>query len=396
MRNLAFAALIVILLEPEAILGVSFQLSFAAVAALVAVYEARMRGLARVRPIAPPLPGRAARGQTRWQVTLDAWQHKFSHGIGAALVSTFFATCATASFMAFHFHELSPYVLIGNPLTLLIIEFFAVPGALVGAALYPLGLDAPVWHYLGLGIDLVLWAARMIAAAPGATVHLVQFAPWSIIFLSLAVISAVVWRTPLMRATALPLLALGLAGAVNGEKFDLAIPATGDLAAVRQADNSMRITGKRNNLFAGEQWLRAMGDGASVQSAITKEQCDNLGCTAFMPGGKVLAIVLQAEAFAEDCARADIIITPLMAPGGCAAGHVFDRRRLAEAGAATLTWQGANAVVVTARAADEDRPWSPRPKTRRAAFQNRAKGQKPAPLQNDGFETADQNSGPWL
>ena len=51
--------------------------------------------------------------------------------------------------MAYHFHDLSPYVLIGNPLTLTIIEFFAVPGALLGTALYPLGLDAPVWLYVG-------------------------------------------------------------------------------------------------------------------------------------------------------------------------------------------------------------------------------------------------------
>jgi len=34
MRNLAFAVLAVVVIEPEAILGVSFQLSFAAVAVL--------------------------------------------------------------------------------------------------------------------------------------------------------------------------------------------------------------------------------------------------------------------------------------------------------------------------------------------------------------------------
>ncbi len=45
MRNLAFAVLAVIVIEPEAILGVSFQLSFAAVAALVAVMEARLAGM---------------------------------------------------------------------------------------------------------------------------------------------------------------------------------------------------------------------------------------------------------------------------------------------------------------------------------------------------------------
>ena len=45
--------------------------------------------------------------------------------------------------MAAEFHELSPYVFIGNPLTLAMIEVFAVPGALLGTILYPLGLDAP-------------------------------------------------------------------------------------------------------------------------------------------------------------------------------------------------------------------------------------------------------------
>ena len=43
MRNLAFAALAVIAIEPEQIAGASFQLSFAAVAALIAVQEARLR-----------------------------------------------------------------------------------------------------------------------------------------------------------------------------------------------------------------------------------------------------------------------------------------------------------------------------------------------------------------
>jgi competence protein ComEC len=41
MRNLAIAAALVIAIEPDALLDASFQLSFAAVAALVAVFEAR-------------------------------------------------------------------------------------------------------------------------------------------------------------------------------------------------------------------------------------------------------------------------------------------------------------------------------------------------------------------
>src|SRR6516165_5615864 len=158
MRNLAFAVLAVVAIEPEAILGVSFQLSFAAVAALVAVMEARLA--AHERDPDPFLP---QRGRAPKRGLLAA--HLIDRPLGL-IAATACATAATASFMAYHFHDLSPYVLIGNPLTLTIIEFFAVPGALLGAALYPLGLAAPVWLYVGAGIKFILWAARFIAEAP--------------------------------------------------------------------------------------------------------------------------------------------------------------------------------------------------------------------------------------
>ena len=182
MRNLGLAALVVIILEPEAIMGASFQLSFAAVSALVAVYETRIAG--RMKAIA------ANAGGTNWQAQRSSLIFdpvgaflRLGHWAREAGIATLCATSATASYMAYDFHELSPYVLIGNPLTLALIEFFAVPGALLGAVLYPLGLDGPVWAYVGLGIRLVLEVARWIAAAPGATVHLRDFAPWSIAFL---------------------------------------------------------------------------------------------------------------------------------------------------------------------------------------------------------------------
>ena len=147
--------------------------------------EARLAGLER-----DPDPYLPKRGAAPPGLIAD-----LLHKPLALLFATACATSATASFMAYHFHDLSPYVLIGNPLTLSIIEFFAVPGALLGAALYPLGLDAPVWLYVGMGIKFILWAARFIAAAPGSTVHLRAFAPYALPFLALAVMSATIWRT---------------------------------------------------------------------------------------------------------------------------------------------------------------------------------------------------------
>jgi len=353
MRNLALAILVVVALEPEAVMGVSFQLSFAAVAALVAVMEARIA--ARPEGPDPFLPDRPKdKPRPVFNLALEK--------AGGLLFATFCATSATASFMAYHFHDLSPYVLIGNPLTLTIIEFFAVPGALIGTALYPLGLDAWVWSYVGLGIKLILFVARLIAAAPGSSLHVRAFAPWSLPFFSLAVANAVIWRSWILRATALVFFALGVLGGFFGPRFDVIVPPSADEVALRDADGRLVLLGKRHNAFAAEQWLAADGDDRDPASArVIDPACDRVGCVGDLPEGQSLSLVLDRSAFEEDCARAAIVVSPLTAPSTCKPPRLFDERRLAETGAVGLDWNGAEFVVFTDRSLSEDRPWSPAP-----------------------------------
>ena len=264
--------------------------------------------------------------------------------------------------MAYHFHDLSPYVLIGNPLTLTIIEFFAVPGALLGTALYPLGLDAWVWLYVGAGIKFILWVARFIASAPGSTLHVRAFAPSALLFLSLAVMSAILWRSWLFRAMAIPFVALGIIGAIDGPRYDAILAPSGDLAAVRDADGRLEVVGKRFNAFAAEQWLTADGDDRDPASARDPDAaCDRVGCVAALPEGQSLSVATDRAAFEEDCARAAVLVSALTAPADCKA-QVFDERRLALTGAVGLVWDGARFVVSADRSALEDRPWSPAPK----------------------------------
>ncbi len=354
MRNLALAAALVMLIAPEAIIGASFQLSFAAVAALVAVYEARFDHTAR---LADERAGLASAPRER-RLELG---RVFGRGPTALLFATLCASAATASFMAYDFHELNPYVLIGNPLTLTLIELCAVPGALLGTLLYPLGCDAFVWHILGLGISFVLWVARGIGGLPGAALPLNAFAPWAIVFLTFAVLSAVIWRSTLLRLTAVPLALIGLYGATHGGTFDMAIAATGDAVAVRGGDGALTIIGRRPSLFTVAQWLSADGDARDPQAAVDASACDRIGCVGILPDGRSVALVLNEAAFAEDCLRADIIVTPLYAPPGCAAGLVIDRERLRDTGAMLLRARDKGWTIDTARTTAEDRPWSPAP-----------------------------------
>lgn len=355
MRNLALAGTAVLLWQPEALLGASFQLSFAAVGALVAVYEARAASHAREAETAVTVPARAG--------TRRGWlARRRGHGLKGALVSTLFASGATVSFMAYDFHEMNPYVLIGNPLTLAIIEIFAVPGALLGTLLYPLGLDGMVWHWVGLGIAIIMAAARFIGALPGASLHLPAFAAWSLPFFALAVLSSVIWRTLPLKLTALPFALAGMAGAVTGPTVDVAVAGSGEAVAVREADGRLVVIGRRPSGFDSEQWLRADADGRDAKSVHRKESCDALGCTAVLRDGRSVALVLDAAAFAEDCTRAVIVVTPLVAPTGCAAPVIIDRWSLRRTGAVGLRATAEGFVATTVRASGENRPWSPAPR----------------------------------
>ncbi len=371
MRNLALAVLAIVALEPDAILGVSFQLSFAAVAALIAVMEMRLAQRDHRPDPYLPAPGRAPRRSGLFVHIVDKPLH--------LLLATLCATSATASFMAYHFHDLSPYVLIGNPLTLAIIECFAVPGALLGTALYPLGLDAPIWLYVGFGIKFVLWAARFIAAAPGSTLHVRAFAPAALPLLSLAVISAVVWRSWLFRASALPLAALGIVAAFNGPHYDVIVAPSGDLVAVRGADGRLAVVGKHFNAFAVEQWLAADGDDRDPASARDPHaRCDSNGCIATLPADRLLSVITAVPAYEEDCVRAAVLVSALPAPAHCPA-QVFDEQKLAQTGAVGLTWDGTHYTVATDRSVLEDRPWSPAP--------------APAPAERSTTPAAEQTPG---
>jgi len=217
-----------------------------------------------------------------------------------------------------------------------------------------------------MGIDLVTYLAGLIASAPGASLPVKAFAPWAILFLTLAVLSLVLWRTWAWRALAIPLVFIGLMGATGGAPFDLAVPATGESAALRLSSGQLAVMGQRPGAFAAEQWLRADGDprlSSDAKSGVAA--CDDSGCVAKAFNGRFVALITERSAFLEDCARAAIVVTPLYAPAGCAAPIVIDRRKLTETGAVALRFKGDGVEWTTARAIDEDRPWSPAPRERR-------------------------------
>src|SRR5712692_5397362 len=148
MRICALAALIVLVLDPASLVGVSFQMSFGAVVALIAVYETRGTRLA-------------------YLFHRGSFGHKVLGYCGAVAVTTVIATVGTEPFAIYHFHHLVLYSPLANVIAVPISAMWTLPWGLVACLLMPFGLEALALTPMGWGIDVTIVVAQWVQALPG-------------------------------------------------------------------------------------------------------------------------------------------------------------------------------------------------------------------------------------
>ncbi|AWB24868.1 hypothetical protein DA075_13515 [Methylobacterium currus] len=345
LRNLALAALISLAREPEGLLGPSFQMSFGAVAGLIAcarLIDGRLWNPEGAGPITRAL----------------AWCLATVVG---TLATTLVAQVATAPFATYHFQTVQPFGLVGNALTLPLVSLVVMPSAVLGILAYPFALDRPVWWAMGLAVRGMIEISAWIQGFDRATLVLPAFGPGALGLMTLALLLLVLPVSGLRWLGLAPgLLGLALAGAP--ERRDLYVDREGGGAALRGADGRLVVLG-RPPAFVLEQWLKADGDGRSRDDPGLKAgaRCDKLGCVGHGPRDVSVALVRDKRAFPEDCARATVVVSRLEAPPGCAAAHILDRKFLAAHGATTLRFTAEGVRVETAKRPGETRPWRPAP-----------------------------------
>ena len=345
LRNLALAAILALAREPEALLGPSFQMSFGAVAGLIAC--------------APLIDGRVFRTDSSSRIARSAsWVAK---AVVGTLATTLVAQLATAPFATYHFQTVQPFGLVGNALTLPLVSLAVMPAAVLGMLAYPFALDRPVWWLMGLAVRGMLDISAWIAGFGQANVVLPAFGTGALMLLAAALLLATL-PVSRLRFLALVPAGLGVALAASPIRYDIYIDRDGAGAAVRGKDGRLVVLGRPTG-FVLEQWLKADGDGRPPEAATgaAGPRCDRIGCTLTAVDGRAVALIMDKRAFAEDCARADILITRLRAPPGCAAPLIADRTFLAVRGATAIRLGTAGPEITTARGAGQPKPWQPQP-----------------------------------
>jgi competence protein ComEC len=343
MNMVAWAAAAILLITPESLTGVSFQMSFAAVIALVAAYERHAGSLhARRTDHGLPRPVRY---------------------VGAVLLSTLVAGLATAPFALFHFNRVAVFGMVANLIAVPLTGFWIMPLAVLAFALMPFGLERLALTPMSWGIGALIATAERTQALPGAA-FLVRAMPDA----GLALIVAgglwlCLWRTR-WRVLGIVGIVCGLLTIPGARPPDLLIGEAGTLIAVRAPDGGLALSG-RSDSFAASTWLRRSGEDEARPWPRPAQgddwlRCDRVGCI-YSSGRRRIALVRDVAALEDDCARADVIVSSVPVSARRCPGPelIIDRFSLWREGAHALWFNDGGIRVASVREGRGIRPWHP-------------------------------------
>ena len=140
-----------LVLEPEAAVEASFQMSFLAVLGLAAFYET-WAGIVR--------EGRAIRDR-HWALRFMFW---LLAATAASLLTSLVAGVISTIPAAYHFGRVSPFSLVADGLAIPVIGLVVMPFALLSAVLMPFGLEALPLMAVGKGLELVIAISNHVRA----------------------------------------------------------------------------------------------------------------------------------------------------------------------------------------------------------------------------------------
>ncbi|MEL7526829.1 MAG: ComEC/Rec2 family competence protein [Pseudomonadota bacterium] len=354
-RSVALAALFLLALAPERLFHPGFQMSFAAVICLVAVYDAWRERSART---AAP---KSYQGD---------WTARFMRSAGkwflGLVVTALVAGIATGIIAAHHFGRVAPLGLAGNLLGMPVFSLVVMPMGVLAFVLMPFGLAALPLSVMAFGLRILLEIAAFVADLDGGSGVIERITAGEMLAFLTALFAFLLLRGPLRLCALLP-VAVGLGLVQMSFSPDVQIAASGQRVAVRDQSGLLRWSGRRET-FQIETWYQAEGIAThkikSRKIGSPQIRCDRLGCVVeaharvrdpqdFKELLRPLRIALPKtqEALNQDCRYADLIVSDLIVPETCSGSIVFDGKLRHDRGAISLWLSAKEPDVRTPRSA---------------------------------------------
>jgi competence protein ComEC len=347
MRVCAIAAAVVLLINPASLVGVSFQMSFGAVVALIAVYETFGARLTRILH-RPSLLGRVL------------------GYCGAVVVTTIVATIGTLPFSIYHFHRLALYSPLANVVAVPLSALWTLPWGVATCLLMPFGLERFALIPMGWGIDLTIRVAGTVSGLPGDVWAMPRLPTAGLVVIALSGLWLSVWRGAWRRWGAVAVVA-GLASMALTRPPDVVIADIGRFVAARAADGHYAALSSGHGEEIAASFLAADTGEALSPWPTTPAATDGLDCAGdlcrYRAAGRQIAIVTGGAALPLDCGAFDAIVAQVPAGFRCRSKiPIIDRIDSWRRGAVALWLDAAGVEVESANESRGDRPWVPHPR----------------------------------
>ncbi|HYX05035.1 MAG TPA: ComEC/Rec2 family competence protein, partial [Reyranella sp.] len=326
LRLVAWSAVIVLAAAPESLTGASFQMSFAAVIALIAAWEAAS--------------GWRRRLHERAELSTQRWLWRLGAALAASLATTLIASVATGAFAAYHFNRVSLLGLVANMLGVPLTGFWIMPWGLLAMLLMPLGLERFALVPMGWGVEGLNAIARYVAGWPEAATLVPSLPGASLWLMTIGGLWLCFWRRS-WRLAGLPVIAAALLLGPPAAP-DLLMSDDGRILGLRDAQGVVHVASTRSDRFVSEAWARRSGqDGAKRWTVNAEEEAAGLGCSSglcrWRKGPWRVALVSDERRLGEACANADIVLSTVDAQARCKGPRlVIDRRDAWRDGAQAL------------------------------------------------------------
>jgi len=307
LRLIATGALVVLIFRPEALAGPSFQMSFAAVTAIVALHSTKWSAR-RFQRREEALPFRIARS-------------------GLATIATGLAVEAALIPLAlYHFHRSGLYGVAANIVAIPLTTFVIMPLEAGALLLDAVGWGKPLWFLCGAAVDLLLRIAHTVASAKGAVAMLPSMPTWAFGLMIAGGIWLCLW-TKRWRLLGFVPFAVGATGAALSAAPDLLITGDGRHLAVVSSDATPLILRDRAGDYVRALLAEASGfDGDPGDLGSTRfSDCSKDACVAIINQAQShwrllatrSAYTIDWDQLTHACGAADIVVSDRRLPRGC-------------------------------------------------------------------------------
>jgi competence protein ComEC len=344
MRLVILSAALVMLIEPDAMLGPSFQMSFAAVFCLIAFNEQAFAWTT---------------GDTH---NLGSqWLRSVGHHFWVIMRTSLIATAATTPFAVYHFQTFSFYGFIANMIAIPMTSFWVMPCILMAYITVPFGLDGWFIDGAGAGIAVTIRIAEKVASWPYSIIYLPAMPPYVLVMIVLGGLWFCLWRKN-WRYWGLVPVAIGAFYMFYTPQPDVMISSDGREWAAKLDDGRLAVSNLDHDAFSVDQWQQRLGniptvDVFQLDPNEAQLRCDDAGCV-YHHGSYVMAFPIMDVALLEDCEQADIVVAAVGVKK-CRSAYVLDEPEFWFHGAHTIRFYKNGIKIEAVRAKRGMRPWSP-------------------------------------